>query len=191
MAELTITELRSGMQAGEMTARSVTEMYLRRIAEIDRTGPTLNAVVEINPDALAIADALDAERRARGPRGPLHGIPILIKDNIDTADKMLTTAGSLALLGSIASAGCHGRSATARGRRGHPGQDQPQRVGQLPLDPFGQRVEQPRRPDAQPVRAGPQPVRLQLGFGGGGRGRSVRRGRGHRDRRLDHLPIAH
>ena len=103
MAELTITELRSGMQAGEMTARSVTEMYLRRIAEIDRTGPTLNSIVEINPDALDIADALDAERRARGPRGPLHGIPILIKDNIDTADKMLTTAGSLALLGSIAS----------------------------------------------------------------------------------------
>ena len=103
MAELTITELRSGMQAGEMTARSVTEMYLRRIAEIDRTGPTLNSIVEINPDALDIADALDAERRGRGPRGPLHGIPILIKDNIDTADKMRTTAGSLALLGSIAS----------------------------------------------------------------------------------------
>ena len=103
MAEMTITELRSGMQAGEMTARSVTEMYLRRIAEIDRTGPTLNSIVESNPDALDIADALDAERRARGPRGPLHGIPILIKDNIDTADKMLTTAGSLALLGSIAS----------------------------------------------------------------------------------------
>ena len=90
------------MQAGEMTARSITEMYLRRIAEIDQTGPTLNSVVEINPDALDIADALDAERRERGPRGPLHGIPVLIKDNIDTADKMLTTAGSLALLGSIA-----------------------------------------------------------------------------------------
>jgi amidase len=98
MAELTITELQAGMQAGKMTARSITEMYLRRIAAIDQTGPTLNAVVEINPDALAIADALDAERRERGPRGPLHGIPILIKDNIDTADKMLTTAGSLALI---------------------------------------------------------------------------------------------
>ena len=103
MAELTIPELRSGMQTGEMTARSITEMYLRRIAEIDQAGPMLNAVIEVNPDALDIADALDAERRARGPRGPLHGIPILIKDNIDTADKMLTTAGSLALLGSIAS----------------------------------------------------------------------------------------
>ena len=103
MAELTITELQTGMQTGETTARSITEMYLRRIAEIDQAGPTLNSVVEINPNALDIADALDAERRARGPRGPLHGIPILIKDNIDTADKMLTTAGSLALLGSIAS----------------------------------------------------------------------------------------
>ena len=103
MAELTIPELQAGMQAGELTARSITEMYLRRIAEIDQTGPMLNAVIEVNPDVLDIADSLDAERRARGPRGLLHGIPILIKDNIDTADKMLTTAGSLALLGSIAS----------------------------------------------------------------------------------------
>ena len=103
MAELTIPELQTGMQTGEITARSITGMYLRRIAEIDQAGPMLNAVIEVNPDALEIADTLDAERRARGPRGPLHGIPILIKDNIDTADKMLTTAGSLALLGSIAS----------------------------------------------------------------------------------------
>jgi amidase len=99
MTELTISELGAAMQAGRMTARSITETYLRRIAEIDQAGPVLNAVVEINPDALAIADALDAERRARGPRGPLHGIPVLIKDNIDTADRMLTTAGSLALMG--------------------------------------------------------------------------------------------
>jgi amidase len=103
MTELTILELQAGMQTGEMTARSITEMYLRRIAEIDQAGPTLNSVIEINPHALDIADALDAERRERGPRGPLHGIPVLIKDNIDTADKMKTTAGSLALLGSIAS----------------------------------------------------------------------------------------
>ena len=103
MAELTITELQAEMQTGKMTARSITEMYLHRITEIDRAGPTLNSVIEINPDALAIADALDAERREHSPRGPLHGIPVLIKDNIDTADRMLTTAGSLALLGSIAS----------------------------------------------------------------------------------------
>lgn len=103
MTELTIIELQTGMQTGELTARSITEMYLRRSGEIDQAGPALNAIIEINPDALAIADALDAERRERGPRSLLHGIPILIKDNIDTADKMLTTAGSLALIGSIAS----------------------------------------------------------------------------------------
>jgi amidase len=102
MTELTILELQAGMQAGEMTARSITERYLRRIAAIDQSGPTLRAVIEINPDAMDIADALDAERRERGHRGPLHGIPILLKDNIDTADQMLTTAGSLALAGNIA-----------------------------------------------------------------------------------------
>ena len=82
------------------TSRSITERYLARIAAIDRQGPTLRAVLELNPDALAIADALDRERKARGARGPLHGIPVLIKDNIDTADRMTTTAGSLALEGS-------------------------------------------------------------------------------------------
>ena len=85
------------MTAGRYTARQIAELYLRRIDEIDRQGPALRSVIEVNPDALTIADALDAERRTRGPRGPLHGIPILIKDNIDTADRMLTTAGSLAL----------------------------------------------------------------------------------------------
>ncbi len=99
MAELTSLELQAHMAAGAQTARGITERYLKRIAEIDQAGPRLNAVIEINPDALDIADALDAERRERGPRGPLHGIPVLIKDNIDTADRMLTTAGSLALLG--------------------------------------------------------------------------------------------
>src|SRR5207249_10381029 len=72
------------------------------IEEIDRNGPALQSVIELNPDALSIADALDGERKAKGPRGPLHGIPILIKDNIETADKMMTSAGSLALEGSIA-----------------------------------------------------------------------------------------
>ncbi|MGA2425911.1 MAG: amidase, partial [Terriglobales bacterium] len=76
--------------------------YLQRIREIDKAGPMVNAVIEINPDALEIAEALDRERKATGPRGPLHGIPVLIKDNIDTGDRMSTTAGSLALLGSNA-----------------------------------------------------------------------------------------
>jgi len=98
--EITIAELQTGMSAGKYTARSLTEMYLARIKSVDRKGPELQTVIELNPDALAIADALDKERKEKGPRGPLHGIPVLIKDNIDTADKMATTAGSLALVGS-------------------------------------------------------------------------------------------
>lgn len=97
-----ILALQAAMNAGRLTARQLTERYLARIDQIDRRGPCLNAVIEINPDARAIADALDAERQARGPRGPLHGIPILIKDNIDTGDRMQTTAGSLALVGASA-----------------------------------------------------------------------------------------
>ena len=89
------------MAAGRMTARSITQQYLDRIAELDRKGPTLRHVLETNPDALSIADSLDRERKAGKVRGPLHGIPILIKDNIDTADRMTTTAGSFALAGSI------------------------------------------------------------------------------------------
>jgi amidase len=97
--EITFGELQDGMKSGKFTARSITEKYLARIAEIDASGPTLRSVIETNPDALQIADEMDKERAAKGPRGPLHGIPILIKDNIDTADKMMTTAGSLALVG--------------------------------------------------------------------------------------------
>ena len=97
--EVTLVELQDGMKSGKFTARSLTEKYLDRIAAIDTDGPALNSVIELNHDALAIADALDAERKSKGPRGPLHGIPVLIKDNIGTADRMMTTAGSLALLG--------------------------------------------------------------------------------------------
>jgi amidase len=98
--ELTISELRDGMNSGKFTAHSLVEKYSIRIYEIDKQGPALNSVIEMNPDALSIADELDRERQAKGPRGPLHGIPVLIKDNIDTADRMMTTAGSLALVGS-------------------------------------------------------------------------------------------
>ena len=97
--EVTIDDLQAGMKSGKYTSRSVTEKYLQRIEEIDKQGPAVNSVIEINPDALQIADSLDRERKEKGARGPLHGIPILIKDNIDTADKMMTTAGSLALVG--------------------------------------------------------------------------------------------
>jgi amidase len=97
--EITIAELQRGMESGKFTARSIAEKYLSRIEAIDRNGPTLRSVIETNPDALAIADALDKERKDKGPRGPMHGIPVLIKDNIDTADGMMTTACSLALVG--------------------------------------------------------------------------------------------
>jgi amidase len=101
LEETTVSALQDMMKSGQYSARSVAELYLARIDAMDKRGPALNAVIELNPDALDIADALDAERKAKGPRGPLHGIPVLIKDNIATADKMQTTAGSLALVGSV------------------------------------------------------------------------------------------
>ncbi|MDQ6769165.1 MAG: amidase [Gemmatimonadota bacterium] len=97
----TLADLQSAMASGRSTAHSITQQYIDRIHELDRTGPTLRSVIELNPDALSIANALDRERKAGRVRGPLHGIPILIKDNIDTADRMTTTAGSYALAGSI------------------------------------------------------------------------------------------
>ena len=97
--EVTIDDLQKAFLSGQYSSRSLAEKYLARIQEIDKAGPMVNSVIELNPEALQIADALDLERKAKGPRGPLHGIPVLIKDNIDTGDRMNTTAGSLALLG--------------------------------------------------------------------------------------------
>ena len=97
LEEITIGELQDGMKSGRWTARSIAEGYLARIDALDKRGPAINAIIELNPDALAIADAMDAERKAGHVRGPLHGVPVVIKDNIDTADKMKTSAGSLAL----------------------------------------------------------------------------------------------
>ncbi len=102
LQEWSISESQSKMESGELTARQLAELYLERIESLDKNGPRLNSVIELNPDALAMADALDKERRAGKTRGPLHGIPILIKDNISTHDHMQTTAGSLALEGNIA-----------------------------------------------------------------------------------------
>src|SRR6185369_6931667 len=90
------------MAAGRWTARAITAQYLARIAAVDRAGPMINSVLEINPDALDIADRLDQERKGQGSRGPLHGIPVLVKDNLDSGDRMATTAGSLALAGAPA-----------------------------------------------------------------------------------------
>lgn len=103
LEEATISDLSAAMAAGSTTAAAITGGYLQRIEAIDRSGPTLRSVIEINPDALAIAAELDRERAAKGPRGPLHGIPVLLKDNLDTGDRMATSAGSLALANNRAS----------------------------------------------------------------------------------------
>ena len=99
--EATIADLQKGMASGKHSAQSLVRKYLDRIDDIDKHGPAVNSVLELNPDALAIAADLDKERKAGHVRGPLHGIPVLIKDNIDTHYRMTTTAGSLALGGSI------------------------------------------------------------------------------------------
>jgi amidase len=116
LEEITIAELQDGMKSGKFTAQSLTEKYLARIEEVDKEGPELNSVIELNPDAPSIADALDKERKAKGPRGPLHGIPVLIKDNIATADRMMTTAGSLAFVGAkVRKDSCVGQKLRAAG----------------------------------------------------------------------------
>lgn len=102
MEEHSILELQKKMEIGLLDARTLVAYYLERIENIDRRGPRLNAVIELNPEAMDIAAELDKERHKTGPRGKLHGVPVMLKDNIDTADKMTTTAGSLALEGSIA-----------------------------------------------------------------------------------------
>lgn len=100
LTQASVAELRDGLASGSWTTRSLCAALLERIAAIDATGPRLNSVIEVNPAALEEADRLDAERRAGELRGPLHGIPVMLKDNIDTADGMQTTAGSLALVDS-------------------------------------------------------------------------------------------
>lgn len=102
LEETTIDDLQKAMQSGKYSSKQITQLYLDRIQAIDKSGPKLNSVIEVNPDAIVLATQMDEERKAGKVRGPLHGIPILIKDNIDTADKMQTTAGALALEGNIA-----------------------------------------------------------------------------------------
>ncbi|HEY4133555.1 MAG TPA: amidase family protein, partial [Gemmatimonadaceae bacterium] len=102
LEEATIDDLQSRMRSGRNTSASLVQLYLQRIDAIDQRGPAINCIIELNPDAASIAAQMDAERKAGKLRGPLHGIPVLIKDNIDTADRMHTTAGSLALADNIA-----------------------------------------------------------------------------------------
>jgi amidase len=97
VVEMSIADLQKAMTSGKTTSKEITQAYLARIKSIDKAGPRINSVIVVNPDALSIAAALDKERKEKGPRGPLHGIPVLVKDNLATGDKMATTAGSLAL----------------------------------------------------------------------------------------------
>ena len=124
LEEVTVAELQAGMASGRYTARGVAEQYLARIAAMDRTRAALHAIIETNPDALELAEAARRGAARQGAAGPLHGIPVLLKDNIDTADRMTTTAGSLALEGSIAAAatrtwpsGCARRARSCSPRR--------------------------------------------------------------------------
>ena len=102
LEEATIRQVQQAFASGELTSFDLTAMYLKRIADIDQSGPKLNSVIEINPEALFIAEAMDRERRQKGPRGPLHGIPVMVKDCYNTADKMHTCAGSAALADNFA-----------------------------------------------------------------------------------------
>ncbi len=177
------------MASGAATSESLVSLYLKRIDDIDRGGPRLNAIIQTNPDALAIARDLDRERREKGPRGPLHGIPVVIKDNIDTADKHGDDR-RLARPPRLEARPRRFRRRPPPGRRGgHHRQDEPQRVGQLPLLPLDERLERPRRADAQPLRPRPEPVRVELGLGRGRLGQPGRGGRRHGDRRLHRLAV--
>src|SRR5215210_2870580 len=102
IVEATIAQLQAAMERGGLRSQDLVDLYLERIRELDQSGPNVNSVIQINPDAKKIAKARDKERKAGNVRGPLHGIPILLKDNIDTGDKMMTTAGSYALVGAPA-----------------------------------------------------------------------------------------
>ena len=187
--EITIPELQEGMKSGKFTARALVEKYSTRIDEIDKRGPAVNAVIELNPEAAAIAEALDQERKGKGPRGPLHGIPVLIKDNIDTADRMMTTAGSLALIGSKTAEGFVRGAETARRRSSHSRQDESQRVGQHPFQPLDQRMERARRPHEESLRARPQCLRVEFRDWRWYLCKSRRSWHRHGDRRLDRLPV--
>ena len=189
LEEVTVADLQAGLSSGRYTARrwsSSTSTGSR-----PWTGPdvSLHAIIETNPDALTRAEELDRERATNGPRGPLHGVPVLLKDNIDTPDRMTTTAGSLALEGSIPPRDSHVAERLRAAGAILLGQGQPERVGQHPLRPLDAAAGAARGGQCRnPYVLDRNAVRLELGLGGGGVGQLRRGGGRHRDRRVDRLP---
>ncbi len=153
--EATVAELQAAMTAGQLTAISLTNFYLTRIATLDQKGPRVNSIIEVNPDAQDIARQLDAERRAGRVRGPLHGIPIVLKDNVDTGDSMQTAAGSLALVGTPAPRDSTVAPAAGRAAAGNATTPTPSTA--TPAAPAPARARQPRR-TSPPCRSGPRPT---------------------------------
>ena len=169
--------MQEAFSSGRETKVSLVKKIVLLIEELGLSGPSVNDI-ELNPDAVALARVLDAERKRSGPRGPLHGIAILLKDNIDTHDRMTTTAGSLALAGSIPlqDSVCGAKTPGVRG--GDSRKNEPERVGELPLDPIDQRMERAGGLTKTLVSAGIlEHLRVELGLGGGGFRRVLRGGR--------------
>ncbi len=169
LEEASVAQLQAAMTAGRLTSEQLTRAYIARIVGLDQNGPGVNSVIEMNPDALATARDADARRRRGRVLGPLHGIPVLLKDNIDTGDRMQTTAGSFRPGGRAGGAGFDRSRQAARRRRRDPREDEPVRVGELPLVRIDQRLVRRRRADEQPLRHRAQPLRLQLRIGCRGR----------------------
>jgi hypothetical protein len=187
VVELSATDARDRMAAGTLTSEALTKAYLDRIAAIDDAGPQLNAVIEINPKAMADAAALDAERKAGKVRGPMHGIPVLIKDNVDIAG-MVNSAGSLALADNHPATDAFVAKRLRDAGAVILGKTNLSEWAELPLDPIIVRVELARRSDEEPVCARSQSVRLELRHRLGDRRQPCGGWCRHRDRRQHHLP---
>ena len=190
LEEATIANLQARMTSGQDTARSLVEKYTARIAQIDRQGPALRSVIELNPDAVTIADELRCRTQAEGRAwsaarrsDPDQGQHRHGRSHDD--DRRLAGAG-----GRSSAARRVSRRAVARRGRGDSGQDEPERVGELSIDALDQRLERARRPDEKSLRAGSKPVRIELRIGRRGRGEPRRRRDRHRNRRLHRLPRA-
>ena len=178
--EATIMDLQERMRIGTYTSRSIVEMYLKRVEEIDKKGPAIRSYLEINPDAVAIADQLDQERRDGQIRGPLHGIPILLKDSIDTADKLSTTGGSYALEGIPVPRDSFVAKQLRRSRSRDYRQSEYVGVGLHAVHSCQQRVERPGRSNQESLYLDTESLWVQFWIWGS-RGRELS-GCGHRGR---------